>query len=63
MQTSIRLCTKEETDAVLQIINDAAQAYKDVIPPDRWHDPYMSATELHEEIVRPGQGLADFVAN
>jgi GNAT superfamily N-acetyltransferase len=52
MQTAIRLCTREETGAVLAIINDAAQAYKDVIPPDRWHDPYMTAVELRTEIAQ-----------
>lgn len=50
MQTAIRLCAEEDTDTVLKIINDAAQAYKDVIPPDRWHDPYMGAAELLSEI-------------
>jgi GNAT superfamily N-acetyltransferase len=37
-------------DALLQVINDAAQAYKGVIPDDRWKEPYMSAEELKEEI-------------
>ena len=37
-------------DAVLRVINDAAQAYKGVIPDDRWQEPYMSAAELREEI-------------
>jgi N-acetylglutamate synthase-like GNAT family acetyltransferase len=32
------------------IVNDAAQAYKGVIPTDRWHEPYMPLTELKEEI-------------
>ncbi|GAH56167.1 unnamed protein product, partial [marine sediment metagenome] len=31
-------------------INDAAQAYKGVIPDDRWKEPYMSAKELGDEI-------------
>jgi GNAT superfamily N-acetyltransferase len=37
-------------DAILKIINDAAQAYKGVIPDDRWKEPYMSADELRGEI-------------
>lgn len=37
-------------DAILKIINDAAQAYKGVIPDDRWKEPYMSAEELRREI-------------
>ena len=32
------------------IINDAAQAYKGVIPADRWHEPYMTKEELDHEI-------------
>ena len=35
---------------MLAIVNDAAQAYRGVIPADRWHEPYMSADELAEEI-------------
>jgi N-acetylglutamate synthase-like GNAT family acetyltransferase len=37
-------------EAILAIINDAAQAYRGVIPSDRWHEPYMSADELAKEI-------------
>jgi len=35
---------------MLAIINDAAVAYRGVIPPDRWHDPYMPESELRAEI-------------
>lgn len=35
---------------ICEIINDAAQAYKGVIPEDRWHDPYMSQAELRQEL-------------
>jgi N-acetylglutamate synthase-like GNAT family acetyltransferase len=35
---------------MLAIVNDAARAYRGVIPADRWHDPYMSADELASEI-------------
>lgn len=31
-------------------MNDAAEAYRGVIPKDRWHDPYMAASELDGEI-------------
>ncbi|MEJ2572836.1 MAG: GNAT family N-acetyltransferase [Gammaproteobacteria bacterium] len=37
-------------EAILAIINDAAQAYRGVVPGDRWHDPYMPAHELRKEI-------------
>jgi GNAT superfamily N-acetyltransferase len=36
--------------AALPIINQAAQAYRGVIPADRWHDPYMPRDELEGEI-------------
>jgi GNAT superfamily N-acetyltransferase len=37
-------------DIICEIINDAAQAYKGVIPADRWHEPYMSRGQLQQEI-------------
>lgn len=35
---------------MLEIINAAAEAYRGVIPADRWHEPYMPARELDGEI-------------
>jgi len=35
---------------MLAIVNDAAQAYRGVIPVDRWQDPYMPPDELKHEI-------------
>lgn len=32
------------------IINDAAIAYKGIIPEDRWHEPYMPESELRDQI-------------
>ncbi len=46
----IRRCTDPDLPAMLAIINDAAQAYRGVIPADRWHEPYMPAEELAAEI-------------
>ncbi|MGC2520233.1 MAG: GNAT family N-acetyltransferase [Burkholderiales bacterium] len=46
----IRRCVTADFDAVLAIVNDAAQAYKGIIPADCWHEPYMSADELRGEI-------------
>ncbi|MCY3753864.1 MAG: GNAT family N-acetyltransferase [Alphaproteobacteria bacterium] len=46
----IRRCAAGDFDRILAIINDAAQAYRGVIPDDRWKDPYMPAGELAEEI-------------
>ncbi|UCH25842.1 MAG: GNAT family N-acetyltransferase [Trueperaceae bacterium] len=47
---TIRRCTPADFGAILEIINDGAQAYRGVIPEDRWHEPYMSARELEQEI-------------
>jgi len=46
----IRECLEDDFEAIYEIINDAAQAYRGIIPPDRWHDPYMPRKELLEEI-------------
>ena len=46
----IRDCVAADFEAIHEIINDAAQAYRGIIPPDRWHDPYMPREELREEI-------------
>ncbi|PWV54348.1 GNAT family N-acetyltransferase [Chitinophaga sp. S165] len=37
-------------DTIYEIINDAALAYKGIIPEDRWHEPYMTKDELQEQI-------------
>jgi len=49
----IRLLTPSDHFEALAIINDAAQAYKGVIPDDRWHEPYFSAQDL-EQALREG---------
>jgi len=46
----IRKSRKEDFEAILAIVNDAAHAYKGVIPDDRWHEPYMPPEELAKEI-------------
>ena len=46
----IRECTKSDSNRIFEIINDAAQAYKGVIPEDRWHEPYMPFEALSKEI-------------
>jgi GNAT superfamily N-acetyltransferase len=47
----VRPCRDDERTAMLAIINAAAEAYRDVIPADRWHEPYMPLAELEREIV------------
>lgn len=46
----IRKGTDEDFEEIFSIINDAAMAYKGVIPPDRWHEPYMIKDELQAQI-------------
>jgi GNAT superfamily N-acetyltransferase len=46
----IRPCREDERGAILAIVNAAAEAYRGVIPADRWHEPYMESRELDSEI-------------
>ena len=46
----ILAATKDDFTQIYEIINDAASAYKGIIPEDRWHDPYMSRSELQHQI-------------
>jgi GNAT superfamily N-acetyltransferase len=48
--SAIRRCRDDERGAILAIVNAAAEAYRGVIPADRWHEPYMAAAELDAEI-------------
>jgi GNAT superfamily N-acetyltransferase len=48
--SAIRPCRGDERDAILAIVNAAAEAYRGVIPADRWREPYMPASELDGEI-------------
>lgn len=47
---AIRPCDEPDVPAILAVINDAAEAYRGVIPDDRWKEPYMPEAELREEI-------------
>jgi GNAT superfamily N-acetyltransferase len=46
----IKELSLDQSATTLAIINDAASAYKGIIPSDRWKEPYMSAKELANEI-------------
>jgi GNAT superfamily N-acetyltransferase len=48
--SSIRPCREEERPLILGIVNAAAEAYRGVIPADRWQEPYMPAAELDAEL-------------
>ena len=46
-------------DAIHDVINDGAQAYRGIIAPDCWHEPYMSRAELLSELAS-GVGFAGY---
>jgi GNAT superfamily N-acetyltransferase len=50
MEQMISRLQPTEFKSILHVINDAAEAYRGIIPEDRWKEPYMSAEELREEI-------------
>ena len=55
----IRLAEEAELPQINGIINEAAVAYRDVIPADRWHEPYMPMEEMQREL---GDGVVFWVA-
>lgn len=46
----IRPCEIRDFALIYAIINDGAQAYKGIIPKDRWKEPYLSEDVLQHEI-------------
>jgi GNAT superfamily N-acetyltransferase len=46
----INKLTDRDVKTIFEIINDAATAYKGVIPADCWHEPYMTLKQLEWEI-------------
>jgi GNAT superfamily N-acetyltransferase len=46
----IRRCDDRDFERIWDIINDGAQAYKGVIPADRWTEPYMSREQLRQDL-------------
>jgi GNAT superfamily N-acetyltransferase len=51
----VRPFRDDERATILAIINAAAAVYRDAIPADCWHEPYMPAQDLDSEI---GAGVA-----
>jgi GNAT superfamily N-acetyltransferase len=47
---SIRPCGDHDRATILAVVNAAAEAYRGVIPADRWHEPYMPLEVLDGEI-------------
>ena len=48
----IRRVLASEYNAVLDVVNDAVQAYKGIIPADCYKEPYITEEELQEEVER-----------
>ena len=46
----ISKCEQKDFNEIYEIINDAASAYRGIIPADRWHEPYMTEEELTSQI-------------
>jgi GNAT superfamily N-acetyltransferase len=46
----IRVLTRDSFSGILEVVNDAATAYRGVIPADRWHEPYMPDEELRAQM-------------
>ncbi len=46
----IRQCDNSDFEVIYSIINEAAEAYRGIIPEDRWKVPYMDREELQHEI-------------
>jgi GNAT superfamily N-acetyltransferase len=46
----LRPCHDGDFAAIRSLINRAAEAYRGVIPPDCWHDPYMPEQQLATDI-------------
>ena len=55
----IRKSEKADRAQIFAVINEAAQAYRGVIPPDQWHEPYMPEDQLESAIA---QGVVFWVA-
>ena len=55
----VRPSNDSDLGEIFAIINNAAQAYRGVIPADRWHEPYMPMQELQTAIA---DGVAFWVA-
>jgi len=46
----IRHCEEADFDQIRAVINDGAEAYRGIIPEDRWHEPYMTQEKLRDEL-------------
>lgn len=51
----IRACDSQDFDTIWNIINDGAAAYRGGIPENRWHEPYISKSELRDSYASRNQ--------
>jgi GNAT superfamily N-acetyltransferase len=49
-KSMIRKCDDRDFETIYEIVNEAAEVYKGIIPADRWQEPYMPRDELRHEI-------------
>jgi len=41
-----------DEEQIFKVVNDGAMRYKEAIPDDRWHEPYMTMGEVQREMRR-----------
>ena len=58
----IKEYTKSHSCEILYVINNAAIRYKNVIPDNCWHEPYMSERELIDEF-KDGVRMFGYINN
>jgi N-acetylglutamate synthase-like GNAT family acetyltransferase len=46
----ISASNEKDFNEIYELINDAASAYRGIIPADCWHEPYMTKEELKKQI-------------
>jgi GNAT superfamily N-acetyltransferase len=49
-KSMIRKCDDRDFETIYEIVNEAAEVYKGIIPAYRWQEPYMPRDELRHEI-------------
>ena len=54
----IRQCNDSDFETIYSIINDAAKAYRGVIPEDRWKEPYIV---MRKRIESTFGGISNFL--
>ena len=50
LQVAIREYGEGDFEEAYAVINEAAMAFRETIPADRWHEPYMPREELEQEL-------------